>query len=500
MTERSYTPANFEEIEKDAMRGDVNIESADFANNCLSFVSEAGVTAPASLVSHPQTTSALFLSSQNVSLQAEVSFAGSPVQPLSSQVAPVQAAEAARLAADAEAARLRFIHQKKFLSFISTCFRVIDPKRNGDCMFECIALSFSRNRLTLKTNGEEYTPGIPITAKIVRNLLADELVRLKGVVPGMLYSPFESEDGQSCDVERRNGDPRMFTLTTYADALRTTIYGGDIEIALIAWLFKLKIFLFSAWQWRGHQRELSPSIHVAPECEDPEGGKICLLWIEGESPFSSSCGGLDHYQLLIPTRDSQDEFKLSSSDDEDEPGSLSTPPKYMTFPYPQAHGKLSHSDMPDLIDCKDEDGEEPEIMTRLSKHAMMMGNGLPKWNVDLEVCIISPEVGRGIVALRTFEADDVAGIYDGHRCDVDGNSIIERDSLRLFFQAHPQLDRRITGDKFKVSHSVSCGRNKNAGLVIDGHPLCHPMLDANIDSLGRFALANSASSDVTGVV
>ena len=310
----------------------------------------------------------------------------------------------------------------------------------------------------------------------------------------MAYNPFHTDDGQSCDVPRRDGDPRMFTTATYADALRTTLYGGDIELALIAWLFKLKIFVFSALEWRGLQRELSPAIHCAPEeFENPEGGKICLLWIEGASPSLSSCGGLDHYQLLIPKHASLDEFMFSSSDDEDAPGSLSTPSKSTSFPYPPTlttPGKLSHS--------------EPEIMTplfdvRWAKHAAMMGDGLPKWNVDLKVCIISSEVGRGIVALRPFEEDDVAGTYDGHRCDVDGNIVSERDSLRLFFKAHPMLDRRVTGDKFKLSHAVSCGRNKDAGMVIDGHPLCHPMLDANIDSLGRFALANSASSGVTGV-
>jgi hypothetical protein len=36
--------------------------------------------------------------------------------------------------------------------------------------------------------------------------------------------------------------------------------------------------------------------------------------------------------------------------------------------------------------------------------------------------------------------------------------------------------------------------------VIDGYPLCHPILDSNIDSLGRFALCNSASSDATANV
>jgi hypothetical protein len=62
------------------------------------------------------------------------------------------------------------------------------------------------------------------------------------------------------------------------------------------------------------------------------------------------------------------------------------------------------------------------------------------------------------------------------------------------------LDRTLNGSSFKKSHSVSLGRTHLSGLVIDGYPLCDPILDSNIDSLGRFALCNSASSDATANV
>ena len=145
MTARSDTPEDYAEVEQDAMRGDhftlpscpVNIESADFANNCLSYVSKADVTTPAAA---PAPAPAPVLALACAPAPAAVP-APAPAPPLQSQVAALKAAEAARL---------RLIHQTKFLSFISTRFRRIDPLHDGDCMFNCIVLFFARNRLTLK--------------------------------------------------------------------------------------------------------------------------------------------------------------------------------------------------------------------------------------------------------------------------------------------------------------------------------------------------------------
>ncbi len=526
----TLTEIDCDQIEEDAMRGDhftfpscpVDIEAADFANSMLSIVSKdydqgspakhplqrlletaLGVFDPtdpaavaaaeaaqaaslalsaASVAKGPALlrTSAVQVAARKNKSPAVYSIQGGPslLGPSAVQVAarPAVASPKKQIMPSRQeiAARQRLMHQKKFVSYVSTCFRVVDPQHDGNCLFNCFVMSFARNNFNFTgLQNSESNAFIPWTAEILRHMLADELIRLDGVIPGQLYNPFDED---FIDVERRGGNPSFFTVATYANALRTgtSMYGGDIELALVAWLFKIKIFLLSSLQWRGADDKLCPMIHVAPEeFEDPEGGEICLLWTEGFT------GGSDHYQLLIPKRASADEFRISSSDDEG-PGSMSSPPKALVFPYP--------------------DPAHDQITTAFSKHALMMGNGLPKWNVDLKVCVISPEIGRGIVALRTFEEKEVVGIYDGHRCDVDGNIIIERAGLRLLFKAYPQLDRRVTGDKFKLSHTLCCGRNHESGLVIDGFPLCDPILDANVDSLGRFALANSASSDVTANV
>ena len=123
---------------------------------------------------------------------------------------------------------------------------------------------------------------------------------------------------------------------------------------------------------------------------------------------------------------------------------------------------------------------------------------LPVWNVDLEVFVVDLEIGRGMRTLRPFLKGDVIGMYDGHRCDEKGNIKIRLPSVTSVMSLFPQLDReKNTALSFQPSHSVAVSRNHLSGLFIDGGPLCDPILDALVNSLGRLALANSASSAQT---
>ena len=92
----------------------------------------------------------------------------------------------------------------------------------------------------------------------------------------------------------------------YAAKLRTTLYGGDLELSIFVHLFKLKVFLYAAHQWKGRVRErLEPQINVLPEDEEnPEGGEISLLFEPGET------GGQDHYSWMIQRSKPLDEFSM----------------------------------------------------------------------------------------------------------------------------------------------------------------------------------------------
>jgi hypothetical protein len=111
-------------------------------------------------------------------------------------------------------------------------------------------------------------------------------------------------------------------LAEYADALRSNLYGGDLEICIFIWLFKLKVFVFNSHQWNGEGDKLAPAVHEFfstpelssnPNQEHSDLLEIYLLWEQGET------GGRDHYSLIIPTRKSTDAFRLSSDSDDDQP-------------------------------------------------------------------------------------------------------------------------------------------------------------------------------------
>jgi hypothetical protein len=71
-----------------------------------------------------------------------------------------------------------------------------------------------------------------------------------------------------------------------------------------------------------------------------------------------------------------------------------------------------------------------------------MSESLPRWNIDLKVVVISPSVGRGIVALRNFRKKEVVGIYDGHRCDDRGMVLV---CAAVMFNVDIQVSSGFTG-------------------------------------------------------
>jgi hypothetical protein len=63
--------------------------------------------------------------------------------------------------------------------------RVVAVYPDGDCLFTCFAQYLNRNNVkytTCATNNE----GSTFTAKLLRTVAANELIRLEGQVPGTL--------------------------------------------------------------------------------------------------------------------------------------------------------------------------------------------------------------------------------------------------------------------------------------------------------------------------
>ncbi len=62
----------------------------------------------------------------------------------------------------------------------------------------------------------------------------------------------------------------------------------------------------------------------------------------------------------------------------------------------------------------------------------------------------------------------------------------------------PEIDRHLQKTEFQMTHGIWSGskgrqgRTKDSGLVVDGGPLTHPVLD-HVAGVERGAIANSAN-------
>lgn len=113
----------------------------------------------------------------------------------------------------------------------------------------------------------------------------------------------------------RDGEVVESSVAQYALSLRGSLYGGDLEICILASLFKMRVFLFNVHQWSGDKQEkLYPAIHQCTRRNGPiRDFEISLLWEQSE------LGGRgDHYSLLCPTRASAEQFALSSDGSDDD--------------------------------------------------------------------------------------------------------------------------------------------------------------------------------------
>jgi hypothetical protein len=80
-------------------------------------------------------------------------------------------------------------HQNLFVNRILLSFKRIDIPKDGHCLFHCFASFFNRHEVSFICS--KYFPthpeGVQFSAKIVRNVCADELIRLEGKIPGLMF-------------------------------------------------------------------------------------------------------------------------------------------------------------------------------------------------------------------------------------------------------------------------------------------------------------------------
>jgi len=80
-------------------------------------------------------------------------------------------------------------HQNVFVQKLLCSFKRIDIPKDGHCLFHCFAFFFNRHGLMMVNPSEpmDANAGVKFSQQIVRNLCANELIRLDGKIPGLLF-------------------------------------------------------------------------------------------------------------------------------------------------------------------------------------------------------------------------------------------------------------------------------------------------------------------------
>lgn len=184
--------------------------------------------------------------------------------------------------------RMQMEKQKLFQSIMHREFVIQSISRNGDCLFHSFVVGFE------KLTGEQ------LTVKQVRASVADHMIdeiTSKGSISGQLYECFEKQiDGNivlAGHFETLRGSrskrQKPMSLQEYARKVRGDLYGGDLEIAVLASKYDVSINVYS-WHFFDGKRNFAPQTYGSGKSE------ISLLF---EQDFSSQKGGSDHYDLIV---------------------------------------------------------------------------------------------------------------------------------------------------------------------------------------------------------
>jgi hypothetical protein len=183
--------------------------------------------------------------------------------------------------------------QDLFHYMICKRFNIKNVPRDGHCLFN----SFIAAQKLLKKE--------QLTVKEVRDSVAAHLIQKveeNGKVPEQPYDFFQKDDagayvltgsfehvrGEEALLKKKKTNRSQPTLQQYADRLRRDLYGGDLELYVLASLYEVTFHVYS-WHFFDAKRGYSPQVIGS-------GPRVVSLLFEQD--FCSSIGGRDHYCLM----------------------------------------------------------------------------------------------------------------------------------------------------------------------------------------------------------
>ena len=174
--------------------------------------------------------------------------------------------------------------QKLLRSIMMKQFRFEPVARDGHCLYRAFIKGYQK--LTKKH----------LTLQEVRGAVCEYLKLSKGIIPGMHYAPFTTEDDGSVVLSEPIRVLRASkvvqvrtTLEEYADMVTNNLYGGDLETLVLAHVYKVRINVYS-WHYFNGKRRFRPQAFG----QGDHGFDIFF-----EQNFASRTGGQDHYDIVI---------------------------------------------------------------------------------------------------------------------------------------------------------------------------------------------------------
>ena len=185
----------------------------------------------------------------------------------------------------------RIDKNKAFIKFMKSSGWIFSKiPRDGNCLFSSYIAAF---KTLLNEHEQQIMAQNGYNQKGLRSLCAKKLLEFEGIVPNSRNQEFEkSADGSIVgNIELVRGDGKKnTTLQEYCQLLGTTLYGGDLEIALISYLFDCQTSVYSAAYWDG-QFSANPEV-FGRLAVGPDSLNVCLLFEEALS------GGRDHFYFI----------------------------------------------------------------------------------------------------------------------------------------------------------------------------------------------------------
>ena len=178
------------------------------------------------------------------------------------------------------------LKQSHFLPIMRKQFLIYDIEKDGNCCFNAFSAGYWK------------VFGARLDQKELRKQVSEYLLSSKGQVPGLLYQQFEElPDKRIMSVReaelqyfRNSRISAPMTLQEYCKKVEKDLYGGDLEIAVLAHIFNVQIQVYS-WLFYQETNIFAPEIYG-----DLSATKhVAMLWTQN---FNSEKGGQDHYDAV----------------------------------------------------------------------------------------------------------------------------------------------------------------------------------------------------------